>query len=162
MTEPARLNPTSQYTRWLSVTVFDILTDMGLILLPMILTWPLNMPFRWKAQVTVAFGVRVVVVPVSSLHLAYIKTYLGSAEPQLDIAEALVAQQVMLTTSILSACVLNLKSFLKTFYWGYGIATRLEDGPLGENHSFGYELETIGRRPTRNNRRRTLSSCELD
>lgn len=120
------------------------------------------MSFRWKAQITIAFCFRVVVVPVSSLHLVYIKTYLGSTQPQLDIAEALVAQQVMLTTSLLSACLLNFKSFLKSFYWGYGIATRLEDGPLSEHPSFGYELETIGRRPTRNQRWRATLSCELD
>lgn len=105
------------------------------------------MSIAWKAQVTLAFGFRIFVIPVSILHLAYLQSYPTSDEPQFVITRGLILQQVMLALSLISATIPNLKAFMKSFYWGLGFAD-LERGTISASFDM-YELQTIGRRSTR-------------
>ena len=44
---------------WIANGVCDILTDVIIVLLPLYLVWSLQMPWRRKGVVTIAFGSRV-------------------------------------------------------------------------------------------------------
>lgn len=136
-----------QYHRWQAVTAIDVVTDVAICFLPLILTLPLNMPITWKAQVGLAFGFRIIIVPVSILRLAYFRGYPTSDEPQFAATTFLIIQQVMLALSLMSATVPNMKSFMNSFYWGLGFAG-LEAATAGTSSS-AYELETIGSTPMR-------------
>jgi hypothetical protein len=48
-----------QVTFWNANGAFDILTDVAIILLPVHLVWPLQMPWKRKGLVVVAFGSRI-------------------------------------------------------------------------------------------------------
>ncbi|ROW12262.1 hypothetical protein VMCG_00384 [Cytospora schulzeri] len=131
-----------QFLRWQIITAFDIITDVIACLLPLFLVWNLNMPFGLKFQVVAAFAFRAPLVIFSALHLASIRNYQGSTEPQFAITTALLFQQAMVAWSLISATIPNLGSFIKSFSMGLGVPMGLERN--GTSLHSAYALQTIG------------------
>lgn len=117
------------------------------------------MSVKWKIQVLLAFGFRIFVIPVSLLHVLFFRKYPHAAEPQFTVVPCLLLQQAMLTCSLVSATIPNLKSFMKSFSWGLGLG-----GMSGITHAYAndHELQTIGRISTRKSRRDQLGCLSWD
>lgn len=135
-------NKALKFLRWQIITAVDISTDVAACLLSLVLVWNLNMPFGMKFQVVAVFAFRAPLVILSALHLASIKDYQGSAEPQFAITTALLFQQAMVAWSLISATIPNLGCFVKSFSMGLGVPTGLERD--GTSLHSAYALQTIG------------------
>lgn len=95
--------------------------------LPTILLWRVNMPLGAKSQVVLAFAFRLPLVALSALHLTYIYHLRNNNEPLLAVASALVVQQAMLTWSLVSATIPNMKRFMKSFDMEFGVVITRDD-----------------------------------
>ncbi|KAF3768769.1 hypothetical protein M406DRAFT_231285, partial [Cryphonectria parasitica EP155] len=133
----------NQIHRWQAITALDITIDIITCALPAIFTWPMNMPSRLKFKVTAAFIFRALFVVLSGMHLHYLQTYAGAAEPQLAVTDGAVLQQAMIACTIISATVPNLKGFMKAFHTGMG-NLGFERPSRGGTKSSSYALQTIG------------------
>lgn len=108
-------------------------------MLPIGLTYMLNMSAQMKVQVAFAFGFRVTLIPLSLLYLSFFSAYPSADEPAFYIVESLLFQQALLTASLITATVPNLKAFMKSFDMGFGLmAEACVAGPRA------YALRTIG------------------
>ncbi|ORY59964.1 uncharacterized protein BCR38DRAFT_443484 [Pseudomassariella vexata] len=125
-----------QYLRWKIITAIDIITELLICLLPIALVWSLNMSFNLKCQVFTAFSFRIPLIVASALHLAYFKKYPTSAEPQFDITNSLLIQQVMLTWSLISATIPNLKSFMMSFSMILSFQINMRTGDQSSNNTY--------------------------
>ncbi|KAH7362790.1 hypothetical protein B0T11DRAFT_352806 [Plectosphaerella cucumerina] len=103
-----------QHTRWVIITVIDILTEVAAWLLVVRITSTVNMSFKRKLQVVLAFSFRLPLVVLSGLHLAYFSSYPSAEEPQYAITNTLLIQQATIVWSIISATIPNIKNFLKS------------------------------------------------
>lgn len=110
----------TQKARWAAITSVDIITELATWLLIVQLTWNVNMSVSRKCQVAMAFSFRLPLIALSAVHLAYFLQYPGAAEPQFAITNSLLVQQAMISWSLMSATVPNLKNFLKSFSIGMG------------------------------------------
>lgn len=146
-----------QSARWQAIATIDIATDLAILLLPVVLTWRLNMLRKQKLQVVLAFAFRIFVIPATLLHALYFDQYPHATKPPLAIIKSLLFQQVMITCSLVTATIPNLKTFMQSFSWGLGLGGM--PGTTTRSCSAGaYELQTIGRRPTRTIRARHYKS----
>ncbi|OAA36601.1 hypothetical protein BBO_08183 [Beauveria brongniartii RCEF 3172] len=109
-----------QETRWAVITAIDIFTEVAAWLLMVELTWNVNMSAARKLQVIMAFSFRLPLVVLAGVHLFYFDRYPSAAEPQFAVIDSLLFQQAMISWSLISATVPNLKSFLKSFSLGMG------------------------------------------
>lgn len=100
------------------------------------------MPVGTKFQVVAAFAFRAPLVIFSAFHLASMKEYQFSTEPQFAVTTALLYQQVMVAWSLISATIPNLGSFIKSFSMGLGVPMGLERTGTGSHEV--YALQTIG------------------
>lgn len=152
--------PTNQYSflqfvRWKAITAFDIMTELAIGFLPVFLIVPLNMPWAQKINIAFAFSFRILLIIPAALHLRYVDAYLRSSQPQFAVTDVLMAQQVMLTWSCISACVPNLRGFMAAFSTGLGIQTLANTMHPRRGSAYGgaYELRTIGSIPAKSRRR---------
>ncbi|KAI0018941.1 hypothetical protein F4780DRAFT_477633 [Xylariomycetidae sp. FL0641] len=147
----------NQSYRWLVITATDIATEVMLFLLPITMTWSLNMSVKLKVEVILAFGLRLPLIAASWLHLRYFKRYSHSSQPQFAVTDALILQQVMVTWSLISATIPNLTSFLRSFSMsmsfpqGWGASN--SNGDTTKNSgSHSYPLQTLKRRKLSENK----------
>lgn len=100
------------------------------------------MSFYLKLQVFLAFAFRLPLVALSITHLSLFKPYIRSASPLFEISGSLLVQQVMLTYSLISATIPNLKSFMKSFSTGLGVSFGFMDKDLDAS-SEAYALQAF-------------------
>ncbi|KAH7077530.1 hypothetical protein BKA63DRAFT_601625 [Paraphoma chrysanthemicola] len=115
-----------QLTRWRVIAAFDMLTELLLVILPVVFIWPIQMKRYIKLQVAVAFGFRIPVIGFAALHLHYVSAYATSTDVSKAIIPALVCQQYELFWSLLSATIPTLKSFMRSFNSGFGMEIDLD------------------------------------
>ncbi|KAM3074142.1 hypothetical protein ACMFMG_003037 [Clarireedia jacksonii] len=98
---------------WDIVGSFDIFADFAIVCLPIILVWELQMPFKRKAVVFMAFGTRIFILPLSVIRL-YVLSH--NSSPSLP-DQTLVSYHNYLWTTIQvnSAIFLTCLPFLKPF-----------------------------------------------
>jgi hypothetical protein len=132
----------NQITRWRVIAAVDMLTELLLVLLPVIFIWPIQMKRYIKLQVAVAFGFRLPVIGFAALHLHYVSAYARSDNVSKAIIPALVCQQYELFWSLLSATIPTLKSFMRSFNSGFGMEIDL-DSP----YSYGSKVRDDGTYP---------------
>lgn len=111
-----------QYARWQAITAVDVITEIFICALPLTFVWPTNMSRSIKFKVFLAFAFRLPLVYLSAAHLQLFRDYWQSSQPQFAISGSLILQQVMLTYSLISATIPNLKSFMKSFSVGMGVS----------------------------------------
>lgn len=136
-----------QHTRWIVITVIDILTEVAAWLLVVRITSTVNMSFKRKLQVVLAFSFRLPLVVLSGLHLAYFSSYPSAEEPQYAITDSLLIQQVTIVWSIISATIPNIKNFLKSFSLGMGFPVAFDITGYGSSNA--YPLQALGNRKSR-------------
>lgn len=104
-----------------------------------------------KFQVFLAFAFRLPLIAFSVAHLSLFDQYLRSTSPLFIISGSLIVQQVMLTYSLISATIPNLKSFMKSFSTGLGVSFGFMDKDLDAS-SEAYALQAF---TTHSGRRRS-------
>ncbi|KUI57214.1 hypothetical protein VP1G_04564 [Cytospora mali] len=130
-----------QFTRWVTITAFDVGSEILGCLLPVALVWSLNMTTKSKFHVFLAFSFRLPMVALSLLHLKYIHQYTKSPEPLFAITNPLLCQLGMLTWSLMSATIPNIKSFMRVFNFSMGMGTL--DERLAQQTPQGIALQSI-------------------
>ncbi len=100
------------------------------------LTWKVNMSSTRKLQVIMAFAFRLPLIILAGIHLAYFNKYPSAAEPQFAVIDSLLFQQAMISWSLISATVPNLKNFLKSFSIGMGFPLAYDDTMTGSGGAY--------------------------
>lgn len=95
-----------------------------------------------KFQVFLAFAFRLPLIALSASRLSLFKPYISSSSPLFEISGSLLLQQVMLTYSLISATIPNLKSFMKSFSTGLGVSFGFMDKVLDAS-SESYALQAF-------------------
>lgn len=116
--------------QWRLTAIFDIITELLLVVLPILFVWPIRMKRHIKTQVAVAFSFRLPLIAIAALHLHYVSKYNDAANTSQAIVPALVLQQCELLWSLISATIPTLKKFMRTFSSGFGMEIDL-DSPYG-------------------------------
>lgn len=111
------------------------------------------MATRGKVQVFIAFSFRLPLIAFSVLHLKYIRDYPQSAEPLFAVTNTVLCQQAMLTWSLISATIPNIKSFMKVFNFSMGMGAM--DERLSNQTPEAIILEPLRDRTTTDEHRRT-------
>lgn len=126
----------------------DIITEVLLWLVPVALASKLNMPWNLKTQVMLAFSFRLPIIVLTALNLAAFAEYPGSEEPQLAVTTTIIAQQVLITWSLISATIPNMKSFMRSFNMKFGalkgLSTRIN--AHGEQSGNSHPLHSMAAR----------------
>lgn len=129
-----------QNTRWLVITIIDLLTEILSWALVVQLTIAVGIKYNYKFQVILAFSFRLPLVILSILHLIYFWDYPTSDEPQFQITNSLIFLQSVLVYSLISATIPNLKNFLKSLSMGMGVPL---DSSMYDNSSNSYPLRRL-------------------
>jgi hypothetical protein len=108
-----------QSTSWIAIGLVDVVIEVTLLVLPIYLVWPLQMPLKSKFLVTLAFSCRVAIIPVAILRLLSLHNSSGSTDYSFDIVLAIVYAQVEMHFSLIAATVPCLRPFLKAWNTGY-------------------------------------------
>lgn len=137
-----------QFTRWQIITAFDVGTEALGSLLPVVLVWSLNMVTKSKFHVFLAFSFRLPMIALSLLHLKYTRQYTQSPEPLFAVTNPLLCQQAMLTWSLMSATIPNIKSFMRVFNFSMGMGAM--DERLSNHTPQPILLRSYGARTTIN------------
>ncbi|KAH7109397.1 hypothetical protein B0J13DRAFT_490117 [Dactylonectria estremocensis] len=142
----------NQETRWAVITAIDIFTEVLAWSLIVRVSWTVSMSFTRKCQVAMAFSFRIPLIALSAIHLAYLGKYPASDEPQFAVTNSLLLQQAMLSWSLISATVPNLKNFLNSFSIGMGFPLAFDLTMYGSSNT--YALQSM-----ENSRSRATSSA---
>ncbi|RDW69830.1 hypothetical protein BP6252_08850 [Coleophoma cylindrospora] len=101
--------------RWKAIGAIDVITEAALLVIPIFLLMRLQMSFRLKSIVFIAFGVRIPVIGLSMTHLHCILTEIRSPDPTLEGAQTASWAQIHLDLCILSTTLTCLGAFLSPF-----------------------------------------------
>lgn len=129
-----------QNSRWLVITIIDIITETLSWALVVQLTTVVGIKYNYKFQVILAFSFRLPLIVLSILHLIYFWDYPTSDEPQFQITNSLLFLQSMLVYSLISATIPNLKNFLKSLSMGMGVPL---DSSIYDNSTNSYPLRRL-------------------
>ncbi|KAH7136316.1 hypothetical protein EDB81DRAFT_693349 [Dactylonectria macrodidyma] len=129
----------NQETRWAVITSIDIITEVLAWALIVQLSWTVSMSFTRKCQVAMAFSFRIPLIALSAVHLAYLHKYPHSDEPQFSVTNSLLLQQAMISWSLISATVPNLKNFLKSFSIGMGFPLAFDLTMYGSSNAYALQ-----------------------
>ncbi|RDW56656.1 hypothetical protein BP6252_14069 [Coleophoma cylindrospora] len=132
----------NQIAFWDFIGVMDILTDIAMIFLPAILVWSLQMSQSKKLTVVLAFGTRVLIIPLTILRLYYIST--TSSRLIFDQTSAAyhtyLSTTVHLNIAVIVTCLPFLKPFLENMSSG-GLAPIVND--LDGSYGTGSKVNTL-------------------
>lgn len=122
--------------QWQVTAAFDILTELLLLILPILFVRSIQMNHDVKTQVAVAFGFRLPLIAIAAVHLHYVSKYSRAANISQAMIPALILQQCELLWSIISATIPTLKKFMRTFSSGFGLDIDLDCsyGPRSGSH----------------------------
>jgi hypothetical protein len=133
------------------ITTFDVLTEVILFALPVWLVSRNQISASKRRVVAFVFGFRLIVAASS---IATMSTYFkflhsGTARDSIGMAPMVVSSEVMLCTSLITASIPSLKSFLWAFmsrgvFSMYGVNTTAS---LGDSHGASIAMHSLARRP---------------
>jgi hypothetical protein len=120
----------SQSSRWAIWTALDILTELLLLILPLHMTWNLQMPTRRKLAVLSAFYLRLPIVGISIGRLVYTQNICNQTS-DLGLSTALVLIWICIQVSyaLLASNFLALRALTLSFNSGFGFGFTLNAGP---------------------------------
>ncbi|RAK98221.1 uncharacterized protein BO80DRAFT_412889 [Aspergillus ibericus CBS 121593] len=113
------------------IIIINILTDLALVVLPLVMLWNVQMPFQKRLQIIASFCARLIVVAVSITELVYLPTYLRSNDPTWTIVNVEICNELTMYLSIIAACMPSI----------YRILSSLKSG-LNDVHVSDIELNT--------------------
>jgi len=128
--------------------VLDILTELLLLVLPLYMTWNLQMPTKRKLAVLSAFYLRIPVIGISIGRLIYTRKLCGqSGDLGLDTALVLIWICVEITYALLASHFLALRALTLSFNSGFGFGFTVNAGP--ESYSMQHRSRTISKSKSR-------------
>ncbi|OCK81367.1 hypothetical protein K432DRAFT_450183 [Lepidopterella palustris CBS 459.81] len=132
--------------RYKLVVIFDIITETILVLIPIYLVWGIQMSMKLKLRVIIAFAFRLPIITFALLFLYYTLRIPLSQNPGVSASPALIHQQAELGYSLISATIPCLKSFLKSFDTGLGLAVGYTQNAYGSGGYGGsYKMESLSK-----------------
>ena len=150
-----------QSVRWQVLTALDIITELGLLALPLQLVWNLQMPRTKKSVLLVAFYLRLPVIGLSLGRNAYtLRLRHAFSDAGLDSAIVTIWLEVQLAYALAVSTLSALKAFTESFETGFGLGfTR------GKSEGGSYALSGMsgsGNGTTNTNTNTTRSSQQRD
>jgi len=113
-----------------SIMVFDILTDVVCIILPITVLWDLQMDTNRRWNLIGAFCCRFSVCICSAIRISALTTYYHSADKSWEAVAPQKWAQILQCLSIISACIPSLKVFLGSLDSGFmDLSMRMHAGP---------------------------------
>jgi len=135
------ISDNQQSSRWAIWTALDILTELFLLVLPLHMTWNLQMPTRRKLAVLSAFYLRIPVMGISIGRLVYTrKLCTESNDLGLDTALVLIWICIEATYALLASHFLALRALTLSFNSGFGFGFTVNAGP--ESYSMQHRSRT--------------------
>lgn len=121
------------------LTGFDVLTELGLLVLPVHLVWGLQMPRTKKIVLVIAFYLRMPVIGLSIGRNAYtLRLHRESSDAGLDSAIVTIWLEIQLAYALAASTLSALKAFTESFETGFGLGfTR------GKSENGSYALSGI-------------------
>jgi hypothetical protein len=130
-----------QSSRWAVWTAFDILTELLLLILPLQMTWNLQMPTKRKLAVLSAFYLRIPVIGISIGRLIYTRKLCDrSSDLGLHTALVIIWICVEATYALLASHFLALRALTLSFNSGFGFGFTVNAGP--ESYSMQHRSRT--------------------
>lgn len=121
------------------LTAFDVLTELGLLALPVHLVWGLQMPRTKKIVLVIAFYLRMPVIGLSIGRNAYtLHLHREPSDAGLDSAIVTIWLEIQLAYALAASTLSALKAFTESFETGFGLGfTR------GKSENGSYALSAI-------------------
>ncbi|OAL03444.1 hypothetical protein IQ06DRAFT_243335 [Phaeosphaeriaceae sp. SRC1lsM3a] len=166
--EPWRfINPrkkcSNRISFWLSMGIFNILTDLALILFPVHVIAMLQMPFWKKLAILLFFGARLLDIIATAIQAVYLDGF-SSSNPTQDLWKWTVITQIIECITIVTSCVPYLRPVFESFQTGmYGtdeIRRRGTPSELGysRSKSGSYQLSSSHSNGKTSHREKTSQS----
>jgi hypothetical protein len=104
------------------LTALDIITELGLLALPLQLVWGLQMPWTKKSFLIIAFYLRLPVIGFSLGRNAYtLRLHQASSDAGLDSAIVTIWLEAQLAYALAASTLSALKAFTESFETGFGL-----------------------------------------
>ena len=134
-----------QATRWQVLTALDIITEVGLLILPVHLVWNLQMPWTKKAVLLIAFYLRLPVIALSLGRNVYtLRLRHETSDAGLDSAIVTIWLEVQLTYALASSTLSALKAFTESFNSGFGLGFTRGKSENGSSARSNMSLSNTG------------------
>ncbi|KAJ9630758.1 hypothetical protein H2203_001282 [Taxawa tesnikishii (nom. ined.)] len=104
-----------QLTRWTVVVSLDGILEIVFVAMAVFLITPLQMAFKIKAAVCLAFSFRLFVGVFAAIRVHYGFQFARSADPGLGIIPPLIWQEIELGYALISATIPTLRSFIRGY-----------------------------------------------
>lgn len=113
-----------------SIMVFDILTDIACIVIPITMLWNLQMATQRRWTLIGAFACRIFVCVCSAIRISTLVTYYNTSDKSWEAVGPQTWAQVVQCLSIMTACIPSLKVFLGSLESGFmDMSMRMHGGP---------------------------------
>ncbi|KAF2264313.1 hypothetical protein CC78DRAFT_463964 [Lojkania enalia] len=110
----------SLFARWQAIAAFDIATEIVLFAIPMSFLVGLQMRYKQKFKVVLAFSLRLPIIAFAILRLRELDNYISSTDPTLVGALAAVWTQVSMQYSLVATTLPCMTPFLTTVNTAFG------------------------------------------
>ena len=117
---------------WIGISPFDIISEIVIMVLPILMMAPVQVPLSKKVFVVTAFGSRVLYVAAVIVRLFYPPLDFRSANFTGRDSPAVYATQTVLCLAIVTACIPAMKPLMEAFNSG-GMIVRV-NGTSSQNH----------------------------
>ncbi|KAL2867845.1 uncharacterized protein BJX67DRAFT_352398 [Aspergillus lucknowensis] len=87
------------------IMAFNMMIEATLVILPIGMLWNIQMPWDRRLKVMALFASRIAAIVVNVFLLVYMPQYLHSTDTTWTIVNVTVCNQVMMNTSIITACI---------------------------------------------------------
>ncbi|MCJ1365418.1 hypothetical protein MMC16_004539 [Acarospora aff. strigata] len=104
---------------WNSFGVLNILTDLPLIILPLVIIWSINIEVRRKLVILACFAPRMSVLAAILAQLIYLnRTSTSTPDPTYTTLPLVLTTQLVQNLSVITACIVYLKPFFESLESG--------------------------------------------
>ncbi|KAL2802763.1 hypothetical protein BJX63DRAFT_440614 [Aspergillus granulosus] len=130
------------FPRWQAITVFDIVTELSLLVYSTLAMSKVKVSLQKKLLVIIALGCRILLVPLSALRLYYTHLQLTSTDPTLLGAYATTATEIYLSFSIICQITSSLKFIIAVYEDKDGISYTDGSKQSGGKSKMGLSTDT--------------------
>ncbi|THC92347.1 hypothetical protein EYZ11_008191 [Aspergillus tanneri] len=108
--------------RWQAISALDITIEAVILAYPVKILYPVQLAFAKKIKVIGILSCRVILIPLSAVHLYYVHTQIKSSNPSLDGAYATTVGELHLGLSVVLLTISSLKMFVAVYEDEQGLA----------------------------------------
>ncbi|KND89969.1 hypothetical protein TOPH_05326 [Tolypocladium ophioglossoides CBS 100239] len=151
-----------QVWRWTAVSIVDGVTELCILGVFYSIIWSLQMRRKLKMTLTILLGLRIICPVFTGIHTSAVSSFISSSDPAVRVISPLVWQQIALGYSLISALLIALMPFLKSFHTGMGVDVRnltnvgSSGSGRGGGRQYSYRLEQLSKHSKHSNTATTL------